>query len=215
MNKESLNLINSLLFSIVVAFFPLNYIFLLAIFMVLFFEKDNLKKIFKKLFFLNFFIFILVLFVFFQNKNEAIELFFRTNLILLFNITLFYKSRGYDIVRGFDSLNFPAKFVSVFYFTISLIEHLMLNFKETKNSLKSRGFRSRTSLFTYQTYGNIFAMIFIKAIKKSEDMRCSMIARGFENRIFFIKSDKIAIYEILLFVLIVIIYIKVFYELFS
>ncbi|WP_419764562.1 MAG: energy-coupling factor transporter transmembrane component T family protein [Arcobacter sp.] len=215
MNKESLNLINSFLFSIVVSFFPLTFVFLLPIFVVLFIEKDKLNKIFRKLIYLNFFIFILVLFVFFQNKDEAIEIFFRTNLILLFNIALFYKSKGYDIVRGLDSLGFPEKFVSVFYFTISLIEHLMFSFKEIKNSLKSRGFRSSTSLFTYQTYGNIFALIFIKAIKKSEDMRCSMTTRGFENKIYFLKSDKIATFEIVLFSLIVIIYLKVFYELFS
>jgi cobalt/nickel transport system permease protein len=91
----------------------------------------------------------------------------------------------------------------------------MLDFKEIKNSLKSRGFKSGTSLFVYQTYGNIFAMIFIKAIKKSEDMKCSMIARGFENRVFLIKSDKIAIFEVVLFLTIIIIYSKVFYELFS
>jgi cobalt/nickel transport system permease protein len=91
----------------------------------------------------------------------------------------------------------------------------MFSFKEIKNSLKSRGFRSSTSLFTYQTYGNIFALIFIKAIKKSEDMRCSMTTRGFENKIYFLKSDKIAAFEIVLFLFMVIIYLKVFYELFS
>jgi hypothetical protein len=52
MNKEPLSLLNSLLFSIVVAYFSFDIIFLLPIFIVLFYEKENLLKIFKKLFLL-------------------------------------------------------------------------------------------------------------------------------------------------------------------
>lgn len=215
MTKEAISLITAFLYSILVAFFQLNYFVLFPIFIVLIKEKDYIFNIFKKLFFLNFFIIVLVLFVLFQNKAEAIELFIRTNLILLFSISLFYKSKGYDIVRALDSLKFPSKLVSVFYFTISLIDYLLIDLKKTKNSLKARGFRANTSMFTYQTYGNIFAMIFIKALKKSEDMKYSMNARGFEDRIYFLSSNKIGFFEKVLFFSVVFILLKVVYELFS
>lgn len=215
MNKQSLNLINAFFYSLVVAFFSFEYIFLAPLFMVLLSEKESIFKILKKLFFLNFFILFLVIFVYFQNSKEAMELFIRVNMILLFNISIFYKSKGYDIVRGLDSLNFSPKIVSIFYFTLSLIDYLMMDFKKTKDSLKARGFVANTSMFTYQTYGNIFAMIFIKAIKKSEDMKCSMNARGFENRIYFLNSSKIGFSEKLVSIFVVIILIKVVYELFT
>jgi cobalt/nickel transport system permease protein len=198
-----------------VAFFSFEYIFLIPLFMVLISEKESIFKIFRKLFFLNFFILFLVIFVYFQNQKEALDLFVRVNMILLFNISIFYKSKGYDIVRGLDSLNFSPKIVSIFYFTLSLIDYLMMDLKKTKDSLKARGFVSNTSMFTYQTYGNIFAMIFIKAIKKSEDMRCSMSARGFENRIYFLNSSKIGFSEKLIFIFVIIILLKVVYELFA
>ncbi len=214
MNKEALLLINAFLYSFLVAFFEFSYIFLFPLVFVLYMGKSDILKIFKKLFFLNFFIIVLVVFLFFQNKQEALELFIRTNLILLFNLTLFYKSRGYDIVRGLDALKMPFKIVSVFYFTISLIDYLLLDLKKTKDSLKARGFRANTSIFTYQTYGNIIAMIFIKALKKSEDMKYSMNARGFEDRIYFLNSSKIEFFEKLLFLSVFVVLIKVVYELF-
>ena len=214
MNKEALLLINAFLYSFLVAFFEFSYIFLFPLVFVLYMGKSDILKIFKKLFFLNFFIIVLVVFLFFQNKQEAFELFIRTNLILLFNLTLFYKSRGYDIVRGLDALKMPFKIVSVFYFTISLIDYLLLDLKKTKDSLKARGFRANTSIFTYQTYGNIIAMIFIKALKKSEDMKYSMNARGFEDRIYFLNSSKIEFFEKLLFLSVFVVLIKVVYELF-
>jgi cobalt/nickel transport system permease protein len=215
MNKESFILINVFLYSIIVAFSSLQFIFLIPLFIVLYLEKEKFFQIIKKLFFLNFFIVVLVIFVYFQNKNSAIELFFRTNLILLFNLAIFYKSKGYDIVRALDALRFPSKIVSVFYFTLSLIEYLMMDFKKTKDSLKSRGFNGNISIFSYQIYGNIFAMIFIKALKKSEDMKYSMNARGFEDRIYFLNSQSIGLSQKILFASIIVILIKVVYELFS
>ena len=217
MNKESQALINAFLYSFLVAFSSLDFIFLIPLFIVLFLEKNNLLKILKKLFYLNFFIIVLVIFVFFQDKNQAIELFFRTNLILLFNISIFYKSKGYDIVRALDTFKMPSKVVSVFYFTLWIIDYLLMDLKKTKESLKARGFKPNTSIFTYETYGNIIAMIFIKALKKSDDMKYSMKARGFEDKIYFLNSQNISLSQNILFVSISIsiILIKVVYELFS
>jgi len=212
--KESVTLLNSFVYSFFVSFSSLEFLFLLPLFIALFFEKEYLKQIFKKLVLVNFFIVVLVIFVAFQNMDEALTLFLRTNLILLFNITLFHKSKGYDIVRGLDALGFPAKVVSVFYFSLSLINFLTKDFKETKNTLKARGFKSTGSLFTYQTYGNIFGMIFIKALKKSEDMSCSMVSRGFENRIYFLSSASIGNMQKILSISLLLVLGKVLYELF-
>jgi cobalt/nickel transport system permease protein len=210
--KESLKLINSFCYSFVIAFFPLQYIFLLPLIVVMI-KKDHILEVLKKLILLNFFIVVLVVFVALHNINQAIELLVRTNLILFFNLTLFHSSKGYDIIRGLDALHFPPKVVSVFYFTLSLINYLLIDFKDTKNTLKARGFINTTSMFTYQTYGNIFAMIFIKALKKSDDMKYSMTARGFEDKIFFLNSNQTALFEKILFISILIALLKGVYEL--
>ena len=212
MNNEAIKLIVSLLFSFFVAFTSLEYFYILPVLLVLIYERKDVLKILKKLFLLNFFIIVLVIFVLFQNSQMAIELFLRTNLILLFNITIFYKSKGFDIVRGFNTLKVSPKFISIFYFTICLIEYLLKEFKNIKNSLKARGFKAQTSMFVYQTFGNIFAMMFIKAIKKSQDMGLSMIARGFNSQMFLLENNKISQKDILvLFFILSIFLIKVLY----
>lgn len=202
MNTQSLKLISAAIYSFLVAFFSLEYYFLLPVILILFFEKEYFKKIIKKVFLLNFFIIFLVVFVYFQNPKEALELLFRTNLIMFFNISLFYKSKGYDIVRGLDSLGSPKKIVTLFYFSVVMIEFLFLEFKKSIQTLKLRGFHSNVSLFSYQTFGNIFAMMFIKAIKKSEDMRSSFILRGFHGEIFLLNDSKIKKESISLMILV-------------
>lgn len=202
MNTQALRLICALLYSCLVAFSSLEYYFLLPILGILFIEKRDFKKIIKRVFLLNFFIIFLVVFVYFQNEKEAVELFFRTNLIMLFNISIFYKSKGYDIVRALDSLSFPKKFVTLFYFAVVMIEFLFFEFKKNMQTLKLRGFHSKVSLFSYQTFGNIFAMMFIKAIKKSEDMRNSFILRGFHGEIFLLNDTNIKKEIVFVFVMV-------------
>ena len=202
MNTQALKLICALLYSCLVAFSSLEYYFLLPILGILFIEKRDFKKIIKRVFLLNFFIIFLVVFVYFQNEKEAVELFFRTNLIMLFNISIFYKSKGYDIVRALDSLSFPKKFVTLFYFAVVMIEFLFVEFKKNMQTLKLRGFHSKVSLFSYQTFGNIFAMMFIKAIKKSEDMQNSFILRGFHGEVFLLSDTNIKKEIVFVFVMV-------------
>lgn len=213
--KESFMLINSFLYSSLVAFNPLDLIFLLPLLLILFFERQELFTLLKKLVLLNFFIVVLVVFVFFQNQNEAINLFFRTNMILIFNLAMFYKSKGYDLIRGLDGLNFPSKLISVSYFCLSLINYLLKDFKDIKNTLKLRGFRNKTSLYTYEIYGNIFGMTFIKALRKAYEMQDSMKTRGFENKIFFLTSNTIDLTQKIITTSLIVVCIKVIYELFS
>ena len=208
MNEYPVKLLVSLIYSSIVAFsLDLEYIFLLPILYMVAVEYKEVLKILKKLALINLFIIFLVIFVSFHDVNKAIELFFRTNLILLFNLLIFYKSKGYDIVRGFNSLRFPKKFVTIFYFTIVMIEHLFKEFKTIKATLRLRGFHAKSNLFSYQTYGNVFAMMFIKSVRKSEEMRDSLISRGFSGEIYLLempsKNKNYIFLSILVFIVVI------------
>ena len=208
MNEYPVKLLVSLIYSSIVAFsLDLEYIFLLPILYMVAVEYKEVLKILKKLALINLFIIFLVIFVSFHDVNKAIELFFRTNLILLFNLLIFYKSKGYDIVRGFNSLRFPKKFVTIFYFTIVMIEYLFQEFKTIKATLRLRGFHAKSNLFSYQTYGNVFAMMFIKSVRKSEEMRDSLISRGFNGEIYLLempsKNKNYIFLSILVFIVVI------------
>ncbi len=43
-----------------------------------------------------------------------------------------------------------------------------MNSKKIRQTLRARGFKGSSSLFTYETYGNLFGHIFVKSIKKSK-----------------------------------------------
>lgn len=190
MSKEGFNLIIALLYSLSIAFSTVEVYAFIPLAFLTFVHKAHLFAILKRLLLLNVFIIFLVLVVLFQDQQEAWQLFLRTNSILLFNLFLFYQSKGYDIVRGCYALKMNKKFVALFYVTISLIEYLFSELKNLKQTMKMRGFRATTSMFTYQTYGNVFALLFIKVIRKAQHIQQSMITRGFHGEIYLLQAQK-------------------------
>ncbi|PRM95280.1 cobalt ABC transporter permease, partial [Aliarcobacter cryaerophilus] len=115
--NPAIGLISAIVFSLLLSFSNLEVIFIIPVVFLIFLNLKYILIILKKLLLLNFFIVFLVLFFYFETDfNQAINLFFKINLIILFNLLLFSSSHGFDIVKGFMILRFPQKFISALYF---------------------------------------------------------------------------------------------------
>lgn len=210
--NPAISLICALIFSLSASFSNFSIYFLLPIIFLVAVNFSNSLEVLKKLLFLNLFIFTIFIFVWFQaDFYEAINIYLRTNIIIFFNLLLFFDSKGLDIVRGFDLLKFPKKFISAFYFTWKMIIELQNEFKNIKISLVSRNFSNKTSLFTYQTYGNILGLLFIKSMQKAQNLKDSFDLRGFNGEIYLNSDFSLSKYDyILLFITIFTLILKVF-----
>ncbi|MDN5097046.1 energy-coupling factor transporter transmembrane component T [Aliarcobacter butzleri] len=210
--NPAISLICAFIFTLVVSFSDFNIYFLLPIIFLVAVNFSNSLEVLKKLLFLNLFIFTIFIFVWFQaDFYEAINIYLRTNIIIFFNLLLFFDSKGLDIIRGFFLLNFPKRFISAFYFTWKMIIELQNEFKNIKISLVSRNFSNKTSLFTYQTYGNILGLLFIKSMQKAQNLKDSFDLRGFNGEIYLNSDFSLSKYDyILLFITIFTLILKVF-----
>lgn len=163
-------------------------------------------EILKRLFFLNFFIILVIISVLLSdNSHLALLIFIRSNLIILFGLLLFHKMDSYGIASGISSLGLGSKISYLFYFCIRFIQIGKRDFYKLKCTLNIRAFKHKTSIFTYQTYANLVAMLFLSAIKKSQMLEKTMQARGFNGK-FYKFEDKIRLgfYDILLMILVLI-----------
>ena len=209
--NSSVLLVSAFLYSIFISFNTFEYIYTLPIIFLFYCEYKNIFPILKKLLFLNFFILMIFIVLLLQDSlEEAINIYIRTNMIILFNLLLFSHSNGYDIVRALNELRFPKKFVSSVYFTLKMIQVLNDEFKKIKQTLKVRGFYANTSLFAYETYGNLFGHIFVKSIRKANAMQDSFLLRGFQGRIYLINNSKLSFYDFILIFLVCMLFVKYF-----
>lgn len=201
--NPAIALLCAICFSMLLSFYNFESFFTIPVIFLIFINFKNILNILKKLLILNFFIIFLAFFIYFETDiNQALNLFLKVNLIILFNLLLFFSSNGFDIVKGFQILRFPKKFVSSLYFTVKLIFELNLELKNIKTSLKARNFKPKTDIFTYKIYGNIFGILFLKTITKSNSLKDSFILRGFKDEIFLNYDKSIKKYDFsLLFLL--------------
>lgn len=207
--NSSILLVSAFLYSIFLSFNQVEIIFVLPILYVIYCEHDKLISILKKLLFLNLFIVMIFIVLLIEDSfEEAINIYVRTNMIILFNLLLFSRSSGYDIVRALNELKFPKKFVSSVYFTLKMIQTLNDEFKRIKQTLRARGFKASSSMFAYETYGNLFGHIFVKSIKKANAMQDSFKLRGFHGKIYLINNSKLSYYDIILLFLICMLFVK-------
>lgn len=207
--NASILLVSAFLYSIFISFNTFEFIYLLPIIFMIYCEYKNVLRILKKLLFLNFFIVMIFIVLLIQDTlEEALNIYIRTNMIILFNLLLFSNSSGYDIVRALNELRFPKKLVSSVYFTLKMIQTLSDEFKKIKQTLKTRGFHASTSIFAYETYGNLFGHIFVKSIKKANAMEDSFKLRGFHGRIYLINNSKLSVYDLVLIFLVCMLFVK-------
>lgn len=197
------SLLLAFVYTLFLSFSNFEYYFFIPLVFLLILKYKNIFQILKNLIFLNLFIVFIAIFLYFEtNFNEAFFLFLRVNMIILFNLLLFFDSKAFDIVKGFYLLNFPKKFVSTLYFTIKMIWELKLEIQKIKESLETRNFKAKTNLFTYQTFGNIFGLLFLKTMQKSSNLKDSFETRLFKGEIFLNDSFKLAINDILFIILV-------------
>jgi cobalt/nickel transport system permease protein len=84
-----------------------------------------------------------------------------------------------------------------------MIQQLFKELKQIKMALTARGFQPKSNGFTYEVFGNMFAMMFIKAIKKANSLNESMLLRGFSGQMHLLSQNKIALSQYALLGLII------------
>lgn len=207
--NSSILLICAFLYSIFISFSQIEALYLAPIVFAIYCEFKNIVLVLKKLLFLNLFILMIFLVLLVQGSfEEALNIYLRTNMIIAFNLLLFSSSSGYDIVRALNELRFPKAIVSSVYFTLKMIQSLTDEFKKIRQTLSARGFHGNSSLFTYETYGNLFGHIFVKSIRKAKAMQDSFKLRGFHGKIYLINNSKLSIYDVILVFLVCMIIVK-------
>lgn len=201
--NASILLISAFLYSVFMSFNQIEIVYFIPIVYMCICRYTTLFHIIKKLIFLNLFIIMIFIVLAMQgNIEEAMNIYIRTNMIIFFNLLLFSHSNGFDIVRALNELRFPTKLVSSVYFTLKMITILKDEFVKIKQTLKTRGFHAKSNLFTYETYGNLFGHIFIKAIRKSQALNDSFLLRGFTGKIYLSSENKISLKDVILLFLV-------------
>ena len=178
------------LYAFTLSFVKIDFWIFAPVVVLLFFVTD-LKAILKKVLLLNVFVIMVSLTLIFQGLNTlALELFLRSNAILLFTFLLFEKRDSFDIALGFSQLGFSNKSSSMLYFCIKFIHILQDELINFKRALRVRGFVPKTDLLTCKVSANFVGALFVKAFERADRLKKSMITRGFNGTLYTLHTGR-------------------------
>lgn len=204
MTSVSFSLIGVLAYSFGLSFFNSIYISMfLPVAFVILLRYKIFVHVLKKLVLLNIFIIIVCLSAFWQNQYElALLIFLRSNALLIFMLLLFWDKSLFDIALGLQKLKAPDKVVALFFFVAKFIYIIKEELVRIQKVMKSRGFESKSDVFTYKSYANVIGILIIKCFWRAEKLKNIMQLRGFDGVVYQSQSEKITPNDFFIFTLI-------------
>lgn len=151
---------------------------------ILFFSLRANLKLLKSLFYANIFTFFIVLSLlilnFHKNLNLALEIFLKSNTILVLTFGLVIPIGVLNLIKTLEDLYFPKKLTFLTFLAYRYISTLEREYKNLKKAILLRGFEPKTSLGTYKTYGYLLGVLILKTFLKAREVYKATVLRGWE-----------------------------------
>lgn len=184
---------------------------------LIFLSRINIKMLLSRLFFTNFFIIFIWLFVPLIYTGDpyftigslkithvgikyALSITIKCNAIIIATITLLSTSRVFSLAHAMLHFKIPKKLVTIFFLFYRYITVIHEEYVKIKKSLLIRGFVPRTNIHTYKTYAYIIGGMLIKSFERAEDIYRAMLCRGFRGFFPLIEHFEVKKIDILLFI---------------
>lgn len=126
-----------------------------------------------------------------QGFYRAIDIALTANAVILMVMTLVGTLDPVTLGHALHRLRVPETLVHMLMFTIRYIEVLREEHRRLRNAMKVRGFRPKTNLHTYKSYGYLIGMLLVRAIERSERVLGAMKCRGFSGRFLLLWEPRI------------------------
>ncbi|MGA1862494.1 energy-coupling factor transporter transmembrane component T [Deferribacter thermophilus] len=179
-----------------------SFIHLLPILLlsILYFNKINFYKFFKKLIKLNIFIALisLSLIIFHKDYFSAMLIFYRVNLILIFNVLTTSSLTNDDIFKNLTQLKLPWKIKSLLIFSYKYIDILLKEKEKLDEALKVRYFHGKTNLISYKTLAFILGALINRSINRANLLQDALTMRYFKGRFYTLTPNNINYKDIII-----------------
>ncbi len=116
-----------------------------------------------------------------DGASLALLVFLKSNLIVLATIALLYSSSVFELAHALHHLRVPDKLVQLLFFTFRYLHVLEQEFLHLKEAALLRGFRPRTSLFTYRITAYLVGNLIVRSYDRSQRVYEAMLCRGFQG----------------------------------
>jgi cobalt/nickel transport system permease protein len=112
----------------------------------------------------------------------AVEIALTANAVILMVLVLIGGLEATSLGQALHALRVPARLVHLLLFTVRYIDVLRQEYIRMRAAMTARGFRARTSMHCYRSYGYLVGMMLVRAMDRSERIMAAMKCRGFTGQ---------------------------------
>jgi len=142
----------------------------------------DIKRVWKTILFADTFLLLVVLTqLFLGSPLVALEVFLRSNLILLLSLSLLSTTPLFELLHALHHLKVPNSLLQVAFLTYRYLYEVKERYAKALKSARSRGFVPKTDSFTYRTYGNLIGSLMTYSFLRAERVYRAMTCRGFSG----------------------------------
>ncbi|BCX79674.1 hypothetical protein LBC_11360 [Campylobacter sp. 19-13652] len=150
--------------------------------MLTFLSCKEKVKVIKKMLGINLFLILIFLSYIYAQKFELAYLsFIRSNLTILFIVSLFSALSSAHIAAAMAKIGAPYKLTVVLFLAVKFIEQFFIDLVLFKQRLLARGLKPATNRLTYKAYSSFIALLIFMGFSRAQMAKECIIARGFNN----------------------------------
>jgi cobalt/nickel transport system permease protein len=130
--------------------------------------------------------------------QHALSISIKSLSIVLIIVALLGTSTVFSLVHGLSHFRVPKKLVHLTFLSYRYIHVLRSEYLRLRDAMRIRGFRPKTNLHTYRSYGYLIGMLLIRSYERSERVYRAMLCRGFQGRFYLLDHFHVHTRDLLL-----------------
>jgi cobalt/nickel transport system permease protein len=124
----------------------------------------------------------------FQASMEGVErvasITVKSTAIVLLIVSLLATSSVFSLMHAMSHFRVPKKLLYLSFLSYRYIHVIDAEYKRLRNAMRIRGFRPKTNLHTYKSFGYLIGMLLVRSYERSERVYKAMLCRGFHGKFY-------------------------------
>ena len=122
-----------------------------------------------------------------EGLEQALRIALRANAVILMLMAMVGSMEPARLGHALHALRVPERLVMLLMFTTRYIEVLRTEYLRQRVSMRCRGFRPRSNMHSYRSFGYLIGMMLVRALERSERILDAMKCRGFDGRLLLLE----------------------------
>jgi len=124
-----------------------------------------------------------------EGARQALLVLLKANAIVVWGAVFLDTMDPATFGRALHRLGVPMRLVHLLLFTVRYIDVLRREYNRLRQAMTVRGFRPRTNLHTYRSYGYLVGMLLVRSVDRSERILAAMKCRGFHGEYYVLNRS--------------------------